>query len=117
MYTVPYRWRFPHAAPEHRAHLPALAHPRAHGRLPARGRVGTADAGRPGRLPPAGAVVGFARRPVASLRFPRRPRALGDPLEGRGTAWLGRPGRRPRPGAADAARPVAGGPARGPARP
>jgi hypothetical protein len=30
-YTVPYIWRFPHAAPGHRAHLPALAHPRAHG--------------------------------------------------------------------------------------
>src|ERR1700722_4599089 len=48
IYTVPYRWRFPHAAPRYRAHLPALAHPRAHGRLPARGRVGPADAGRPG---------------------------------------------------------------------
>src|SRR5258706_14596013 len=82
MYTVPYRWRFPHAAPEHRAPLPALAHPRAHGRLPARGRMGTADAGRPGRLPPAGAVVGFARRPVASLRLPGSPNPAGDPLEG-----------------------------------
>jgi Protein of unknown function (DUF2867). len=44
-------------------------------------------------------------------------RALGDPLEGRGAARLGRPGRRPRLGAADAARPVAGGSARGPIRP
>src|SRR6266699_5374930 len=42
IYTVPYRWRFPHAAPEYRAHIQALADPRAHGRLPARGRVGTA---------------------------------------------------------------------------
>ena len=57
--------------------------------------MGTADAGRPGRLPSAGAVVGFARRPVASLRLLRRPHALDDPLEGRGAARLGRPGRRP----------------------
>ena len=38
-----------HEAPGHRAHLAALAHPRARARLPARGRVGAADAGRPGR--------------------------------------------------------------------
>src|SRR5260221_13443821 len=117
IYTVPYRWRPRYAAPGHRAHLPPLAHPRTHGRLPARGRVGTADAGRPGRLPSAGAVVGLARRPGPSLRLLRRPRALGDPVEGRRAARLGRPGRRPRVGAADAARPVARGLSRGPPRP
>src|SRR5258707_3534781 len=78
MYTVPYIWRFPHAAPEHRAHLPALAHPRAHGRLRARGRVGAAAAGRPGRLPPAGAAVGFARRPVPRPRLPGPPHTVVD---------------------------------------
>jgi hypothetical protein len=36
-------------APERPAHLPALADPRACLRLPAGGRVGAADAGRPGR--------------------------------------------------------------------
>src|SRR6266849_4226149 len=46
MYTVPYRWRFAHAAPEQRAYLPGLADPRAHRGFPARGRVGTADARR-----------------------------------------------------------------------
>jgi Protein of unknown function (DUF2867) len=40
-----------HAAPQHRAHLPDLAHPRAHGRLPAQGHMGTADAGRPDGFP------------------------------------------------------------------
>src|SRR5260221_13348246 len=114
IYTVAYRWRPRYAAPGRGAPLPPLAHPPAHQGLPARGRVGTADAGRPGRLPTAGAVAGLARRPVASLRLLRRPRALGDPVEGRRAARLGRPGRRPRGGAAAAARPAAGGPARRP---
>ena len=50
-------------------------------------------------------------RPVA--RIPSRgPRALRDPVEGRGAARLGRPGHRPRLQGADAPRPVAGGSAR-----
>src|SRR4030095_3201144 len=102
-------------APEHCAHLPALADPRAHRRLPARGCVGAADAGRPGRLPSAGAAGGLAR-PVAKL-LPRRPHALRDPVEGRGAARLGRPRRRARLQGADAPRPIAGGSARRPIRP
>src|SRR6266699_1269315 len=51
-----------HETPEHRAHLAALADPRAHPRLPARGRVGAGDARRPGRLPSA-SVVNLLRRP------------------------------------------------------
>src|SRR6266542_6754836 len=67
--------------PEHGAHLAALADPRAHPRLPARGRVGAGDARRPGRLPSAGAEDRL-RRPVAKC-VPRHPHALGDPVEDR----------------------------------
>src|SRR6266581_4484177 len=49
-----------HEAPEHRAHLPGLADPRAHPRLPARGCAlpppqspAPAEGSRPGRPPPA----------------------------------------------------------------
>jgi Protein of unknown function (DUF2867) len=86
--------------------------PRTHLRLPARGRLGAADAGRPGRLPPVGAAVCLGR-PVAKL-LPRRPHSLRDPVEARGAARLGRPGRRPRLQGAHAPRPAAGGPARDP---
>ena len=72
--------------------------------------MGAADAGRPRRLPAAGAGDRLGR-PVAGL-LPRRPRALGDPLEGRRAARLGRPGRRRRRPGADAPRPAAGGSAR-----
>ena len=48
---------------------------------------------------------------------PRRPRAVRDPVEGRGAARLGRPGRRPRRARADAPRPLAGGSARRPPGP
>src|SRR5258707_9606822 len=54
-------------APEHRAHFPALADPRAPPRLPAGGRVGAADAGRPGRLPTAGGEDGGGERATRSL--------------------------------------------------
>jgi hypothetical protein len=51
--------------------------------------VGAADAGRPRRLPTAGAEVLLQRR--VARRLPRRPRALDDPLEARAAARLGRP--------------------------
>jgi hypothetical protein len=72
--------------------------------------VGAADAGRLGRVPSAGAADRLGR-PVARL-LPRRPHALGDPVEDRGTARLGPPRRRSRLQGADAPRPVAGGSAR-----
>src|SRR5215468_10527683 len=104
-----------HETPGCRAHLAAMADPRAHAGLPGRGRVGAADAGRPRRLPPAGAEVLLRRR--VARRLPRRPRALGDAMEARAAARLGRPGRRPGFSGADAPRPAAGGPARRPVRP
>jgi len=58
-------------APEHRAHLPALADPQAHPRLPARGRMGVAGAGRSGRLPSAGAGDGGWERATRSLPITR----------------------------------------------
>ena len=78
-----------HATPEHRAHLPALADPRAHPRLPARGRVGAADAGRPGRLPAArAAVAALRRRRAAPPRRARCSRSAGS--SARCSAWTGR---------------------------
>src|SRR6266550_4285411 len=101
-------------AAEGGAHGPALADPRAHPRLPARGCVGVADAGRPGRLPSAGAAVRFGP-PVAE--FARsRPHALGAAMEARGSARLGRPGRRPRLQGAHAARTTADRSVRRPTR-
>src|SRR5438445_6621016 len=44
-------WRPTNEAPEHGAHLPALANPRAHPRLPARGCVGAAGVGGPDDFP------------------------------------------------------------------
>ena len=85
-------------APRLRARRPPMAHPRAHPRLPPGGRVGAADAGRPRRLPPAGAAVHV--RPPGAERLARRAGAVGDPVEGRellgwdGPDGGGRPGRR-----------------------
>src|SRR5206468_6189943 len=84
LYGLPYGWRSTNEAPERRPHLPALAHPRAHFRLPARGRMGAANAGRPGGLPSAGAAVCLGR-PVAKLAR-RRAHALGAAVEDRGAA-------------------------------
>ena len=61
-----------HEAPRHRAHLAALADPRARARLPARGRVGAADAGRAGRPRSARRAVRRPRR----ARVAERRRAL-----------------------------------------
>src|SRR5918994_125052 len=61
VYTVVYGWRSANEAPEHRAHLPAMADPRAHPRLPARGCLGAARDGGPARLPSAGAGVCLGR--------------------------------------------------------
>src|SRR5215216_7455137 len=91
--TQPFGWRFTNEAPEHRAHFPALANPRDRPRLPAGGRVGAADAGRPGRLASAGAADRRGRSVEKLVR--RRPCALDTPVEGRGAARLGPPGRRP----------------------
>src|SRR5437016_14281822 len=102
-------------APEHGAHLSALANPRAHPRLPARGCVGAAGGRRPGRLPSAGAADRLVR-PVAKFLL-RRPHALRDPAEARGAPRLGRRRRRPRLQGPDATRAVAGGSARRPVRP
>src|SRR5208282_6678909 len=99
-----------HEAPGHRAYFSAMADPRSHRRLPARGRMGPPDAGRPRRFPPAGTADGLGRSGARLL--PHGPPALDDPMEARGAARLGRPARRPRPGAAHAPRPAAGGPAR-----
>ena len=104
--------RIDRETPEHRAHVAALANPRAHPRLPARRRVGAAWDGRIGRVPTAGAGV-CLRRPFARFLRPRT-RALRDPLEARGAARLGRPGHGPGLQGADAPRPVADGPARRP---
>ena len=62
-------------------------------------------------------MEGFAASDPAQSSVPRRPRALGDPLEGRRPARLGRRGRRPRLPRADAPRPAARGPARRTDRP
>src|SRR5262249_24090326 len=94
IYMPRYGWWFTHEAREHRTHLPPLAHPRAPPGLPAGRRVGAADTGRPGRLPSTGAGDRLGR-PGARLP-PRRPRALDDPMEGRGAPRLGRPECRPR---------------------
>src|SRR6266513_1474886 len=102
-----YGWRSPNEASEHRTQLPTVADPRAHPRLPARGRVGAADAGRPGRLPSTDATDRLVR-PGAEL-LPRRPRAVRDPVEGRGAARVGHPGRGARLQGPDAPRPAAGG--------
>ena len=83
-------------------------------RLRARGRVGAADAGRPGRLPAAGQA---GRLPTRPQLFGRRPHAVRAALEGREAARLGRRRRRRRLARADAARPASGGPARDAARP
>src|SRR5918995_1831026 len=69
VYTVVYGWRSANEAPEHRAHLPAMADPRAHPRLPSLRRVGAADAGRSGRLPAAGAPDRLGRS--VGRRLPR----------------------------------------------
>src|SRR5262245_15309614 len=106
LYATVWMW-FTHEARERRTHLPPLAHPRAHPGLPAGGRVGAADTGRPGRLPSTGAGDRLGR-PGARLP-PRRPRALDDPMEGRGAPRLGRPECRPRLQGAHPPRPVAGG--------
>jgi hypothetical protein len=45
----PHQWEPAEHTAERPAHLPALANPRACPRPPAGGRVGAADAGRPGR--------------------------------------------------------------------
>src|SRR6266511_2739612 len=95
----------------YRAHLSPLADTRARPRLPARGRVGTANAGRSGRLPPAGAELCFGQ--LATF-LSRRAHAVRDPGEARGAARLGRSGRRPWLQGADAPRPVASGYARYP---
>src|SRR5205085_868964 len=95
-----------HEAPEHRAHLLPLAYPRAHPRVPARGRLGAADTGWPRRLPSPGAAGGVARPIAEFLR--RRPRAVRDPVEARRTAWARRAGRPPQLQGPDAPRPVAG---------
>src|SRR5262249_57085504 len=79
-----------HETPGCRAHLAAMADPRAHAGLPGRGRVGAADARRPRRLPPARAEVLLRTRVARPL--PRRPRALGAPLEGPAGATPGRTG-------------------------
>ena len=77
--------------------------------------AGAADAGRPGRLPSAGAADRRGRSVEKLVRH--RPRSLGAPVEGRGAARVGPPGRRPGLQGADAPRPVAGGPARRRVRP
>src|SRR5215211_5938695 len=99
-------------APTDGTYLPPLAGPRAHPRLPARGRVAAAGHGRPGRLPAAGGDDRFAGS-VAEL-LPRRPRALRAALEARDAAPPGRAEDRRRLQGADAARSTACGPPRRP---
>src|SRR5215213_2317146 len=99
-------------APPHRPHLPTLAHPRDRPGLPARGRVGPADAGWSGRLSATGTAVRLGR--PRAKPAPRRPRALGAAMEDRAAARLGRRRRRRRLQGADAARPATGGSARRP---
>src|SRR2546428_561400 len=72
-------------APGQRAHLPALADPRAHPRLPARTRAGAADPGRAGRLSPAGAGVRLGRTRAKALPPPLLG-AADDPTERAGVA-------------------------------
>src|SRR5208337_2631119 len=79
--TQPYGWRSTDEAPEQRAHFPALADPRAHARLSARGCLGAAGGRRPGRLSSAG-TADCVGRPVAEL-LRRRSHALRDPVEDR----------------------------------
>jgi len=74
-----------HEAPERCAHRPPLAHPRAHSRLPARGRVGAADAWRPRRFPALGAGHRLGR-PVAKFLVDRPHRVA---LRWRGGELLG----------------------------
>src|SRR5258708_5338434 len=65
-----------HGTPEHGAHLAAMADPRAHPRLSARGRVSAGDARAvPGRLPSAGAGDRL-RRPVATAFSAARTRTI-----------------------------------------
>src|SRR5829696_9516461 len=70
-----------------RAHVPAVADPRAHARLSGRGRLGAADAGRPGRLRPAGGADGGRRSGEEQL--PHRRGTVVDPVEDRRAARLG----------------------------
>jgi len=84
IYMPRYGWWFTHEAREHRAHLPPLAHPRAHPGLPAGGRVGAVDTGRPKEpaaetltMREARTVVG-AVEPRARWTFDFRQRAI-DP--------------------------------------
>src|SRR5215207_3855080 len=102
------------AALRHSAHIPAVADPRAGARLPARGRVGAADARRAGRLPGARAAVRDVRS-EGELR--RRPRAVRDPLEARGAAPPRPPGGWRGLAGAVAPRPPRGGPPRRARRP
>src|SRR5262249_52901497 len=101
-------------ASQFHAYVLALADPRTHPRLPARGRMGGAGVWRCGRLPAAGAsnrLVRFVAKPAG-----RGPRPLRDQAEHRRAAWLGRAGR-PTPRDADAPRPFAAGSTEGAVRP
>jgi len=66
--------------PERDPMIARSAHPRDRTRLRTRGRVGAADARRPGGLPPAGAADVLGR----AVLLRRGPRAVGAPVEDRG---------------------------------
>ena len=83
-YAHPYRTvrmkTTPMRLPPLRAHVPPLAHPRARGRLPARGCLGAADARRPDDLP---RLVGCSHRRRHAQLVAAGPRALGPALAAR----------------------------------
>src|SRR5436190_15197623 len=117
IYTRAYGWRSTDEDPAQRTpagqlrpRLPAVAHPRADGRLSRRGRVAAPRQGWAGGLRPArggDCLVRSVARVLASLQ-----RALRAAMEARRAAGLGRSARRHRRAGADAAPTAARRPAR-----